>query len=284
MKELDTMNAKTGIAVVALVLLWASVGGCPAPTDGSDDPTDTGGSTPADTSGDAGAGDSTGGDDGSTDDGSSSDGGASDGADDGGTDTGSGDDSSSDDGTDGTGDSGGDDPGSGDPNDHDVTPLFAGTFSGTVTYVKSESLGGPLGLEEQWTADRTMTFGADGLPTAFVIPGYGQTEGGIEFVAEVNEAGETVTLTETSGTYTATLTVTVALATYHQTTANVVLSLEHHGEMGSLVENGTGIQVIEYELDSGNVVYHSLTNYEVNLSDLVDTLWQVDCRGTLYPE
>lgn len=288
------MNAKTGIAVVALLLLWASVGGCPATNDGSDDLTDTGGSTPTDTSGDAGG--STSGDDGSTDDGSSSDGGASDGADDGGIDTGSGDDSSSDDGTDGTGDSGGDDPGSGDPNDHDVTPLFAGTYSGVVTYVKRESVrGGDWKLEQEWTADRSMTFDVAGYPTGIVVPGYGQGKGGVEFFAQVSQVGDTDTITEVEGTYTATLTVTVSLATYTATTGRLLLSLEHQGSQGNLLEEGTGVQAVEFELVGADLAFSSQTTYDVDLvlpgdpndpSDdfEIPTGWQVDCQGTLNPE
>lgn len=290
------MNAKTGIAVVALVLLWATIGGCPAPTSVPDDLTDPGGTTPADASGDDGASDdaddSAGGDGGATDDGSSSDDGSADGTDDGGTDTGSGDGSSSDDdGTDGSDDTDGDDP-----NDGDVTPLFAGTYSGEVTCVKRESVyGGDWQLEQEWTANRTMTFDANGYPAAIVVPGYGQAEGGIEFVAEVSQVGDTDTITEAEGTYTATITVTVALATYTETTARLVLTLEHLGQSGNLLEDGTGVQVVEFELVGGGLPFTSQTTYDVDLvipddpnnpDDVefrIPTGWQVDCQGTLHP-
>lgn len=275
------MNAKVGIIAITVLLAWGIVGGCPP----SDDTTPLDGNTPTDSGGDGTAdNDGTDGSDGTTDDGSSSDG---DGADDGSGDDGGGtDDGSADDG--GSGDDGsGDDGGDGDDSDDDATqPVFTGTYKGKLTHVKRESIGGPLGLEEEWTKAFEFAFGEDGLPTAFTIPGYGQKgPDGIEFVAEVNQVGQFVTLNEsTPDGYSATLTVTVALASYNEADARVVLSLEHHGKKGNLTEDGTGVTVIQYELDGENLVYYALTDYEVNLSGLVNTLWQVESDGTLTPD
>lgn len=174
-----------------------------------------------------------------------------------------------------------------DPNDDDVTPAFAGTFSGVVTYVKRESLGGPLANEQQWTTTLSMTFDDNGIPTAFVVPGFLQTENGIHWVAEVSELGETVTLNESSADTDYTLTVTVALATYNETSARVVLSLIHHaeGDNEAQTQDGTGIQVVEYRLEGDELVYSALTTYEVALFfGSITALWEVDCQGTLSPE
>jgi hypothetical protein len=278
------MNAKVGIIALTVLLAWGIVGGCPP----SDDTTPLDGNTPTDPGGDGTADNGgTDGTDGTTDGDSSSDG---DGVDDGSSDDGGGtDDGSADDGgsgDDGSGDDGGG-GGDGDDSGDDATqPVFTGTYKGQLTHVKRESIGGPLGLEKEWTKAFEFTFGEDGLPTAFTIPGYGQTgPDGIEFVAEVNQVGQFVTLTEsTPDGYSATLTVTVALATYNETDARVVLSLEHHGKKGNLTEDGTGVTVIQYELDGENLVYYALTDYEVNLSGLVNTFWQVESDGTLTPD
>ncbi|MFQ5805249.1 MAG: hypothetical protein ACE5I3_02225, partial [Phycisphaerae bacterium] len=223
------MNAKFASLVIVSVLSWATVGGCPAPVDVTDGVTtpenngseDSGSSTPSSngtnsdsgtTDGSAGPGTADSASDTSGDGmGGDADGGSAPGDDGSGAD----DDADAGDSTDGD-----------DSDDEDTSPVFQGTYSGQIQRVKRESLGGPLGSEQQWTTTFSITFDSHGMPTAFLVPGYGQTEGGIDFMPEVNRVGQTVTLTESSGSYSATLTVTVAVATYEETSARVVLSLE----------------------------------------------------------
>jgi hypothetical protein len=282
------MNAKLAsvVSVVVVLLLSSAIVGCPNPVDVADtattpgDSTDSGSSADATSGGDTtdaggSAGDSsTGGSTGSTGDGSTggdSSGATGDAGNTGGTgDSGSGDSTTIDDG--GTG---------------DVTPVFTGSYRGDLACAKYESIGGPLSGEKTWTTTFSMTFNQDGIPTGFAVPAYRQDSGPIDLFASVNQVGESETLTLTrpsSPGFSGTLTVTVASATYNETSANVILSLEHHAQQNALTEDGTGICAIQYQLDGDNLLYSSTTTYEVNLSGLVDTIWQVECEGTLSPE
>ena len=283
------MSAK--IASLVIVLLAAAMlAGCPSPDPtNSGDPNSNNGGQTDNTSGDNGSATDGGNNNGGTTDGGTSDGGSStnDGSssDGGSTSDGTSDNNGGSDTGDGTGgDTSGGDATGGDTSGNDVTPAFVGTFSGQVTCTKTESIGGPLGLPQTWSASRAITFDANGYPNALVIPGYGQVQGGIEWVAPVSQVGDTVTLNATgSGGYTATLTVEVALATYTDSSVHIVLNLTHHGEKGSLIEDGTGVHVVDFTPD-GDLNYSTTTDYQVNLSGLVDTLWHVECTGTLTAE
>ncbi len=263
------MSAKSASLLLLLFFSWAAVGGCPTTTSVDDGVGSPGDAAPADSSSDA--------TDGGQDSGGASGGsatGSADGVADG--DSGGDDDSTGDDPSSGDGDSGGDNP-----------PVFTGTYSGQWARVGQESLGGTPGPEVEWTTDQTITFGADGIPTAFVVPGYLQTEGGIDFVAEVNQVGDTVTLNASAGGLNYTLTVTVVLATYGETTARVVLDLIHvgDGDNDALDQDGTGVQVVQYSLEDGQLEYSSTTAYEVAwFYGSIDTTWDVSCDGTLTPD
>ncbi len=270
------MNARVGSIAMVLVLLlsWTTIGGCPASMDDADGVSPSDGNGSGDSGGDStpsGGSNS----DGGTSDGSNA---PADGASDGGTDggSGSGDDASGGD----TGDSGtGDDSGS-----DDASPVFRGTYSGEMTHVKHEAVvEGDWKLEHQWTSPFSVTFDEAGLPMAFVVPAYGETEGGIEFVVEINEGGESVTLSESSEDHDVTLTATVVLASYGETSGRVVLNLEHSGQ-ATIEEEGTGVHVVEYALDGDNLLYSAQTNYEVELAGMVWTYWRVASEGTLSPE
>jgi hypothetical protein len=270
------MNVRMGSIVIVLLLSCAIIGGCPAPIDDTDGVTNSDNNGPADSGGDTtpSGGPSS---DGGTSDGSSSPAGDGSGTDGGLTpgDGGSG----SDDGG-GTPDSGNGDTSGGD----DASPVFQGTYSGEMTHVKHEAVvEGNWKLEQQWTTSFSVTFDESGMPTAFVVPAYNETEGGIEFVVEINEVGETVTLNESSGGHDITLTATVVLANYGETSGRVVLNLEHSGQE-IVEEEGTGVHVVQYELDGDNLLYSAETNYEVQLAGMVWSYWWVQSEGTLSPE
>ncbi len=256
------MNVKFGFFIIAMFFAWPLMGGCPVTVDADVDI-----NAPADVNvnADANAGADT------------SDAGRESPSDGTGGDSALNDDSQVTNGSDDSGDS----------PDNNVTPAFTGTYSGQWTRVKRESIGGPLDSEKEWTTNEAVTFDASGLPTALIVPGYGQTQGGVDFVAEVNQVGDSVTLNESSAGYDYTLTVTVALATYGETTTRVVLNLVHHAEGSNeaQTQDGTGVQVIEYSLENGNLVYSSTTTYEVALfHGSIETIWEVTCEGTLSPE
>jgi hypothetical protein len=250
------------------------VAGCPTSPnlDGNDDGTPAGSADVTDGNGDSS---------GDADDGSSATGGDQA---DGGTSDGQADDSGTDDGggaADGSG--GGDADGSGGA----VTPVFTGTYSGQWDRTGQESLSGTPGPEEQWTTEETITFGADGIPTAFIVPGYRQTEGGIDFIAEVKQVGDTVTLDASADGMDYTLTITVAQADYGETSAHIILNLVHHGEGANdaLTQDGTGVQEIEYDLQDGQLEYTSTTAYDVAwFYGSIDTTWDITCEGTLTPD
>jgi hypothetical protein len=266
------MNTKFASLLLMLLLSWATVGGCPAPVDGTDASDTAADTVAADSGDDSGSDDTT---SAGADDATEPSGGG--GADDGGT---AGDDATSDD----TGSSSTDLEGNDVTGDGSGQPTFTGSYVGDWTRVGQESLGGTPGSEEEWTTNETVTFGADGVPIAFIVPGYLQREGGIDFVAEVKHVGDSVTLTASADQMDYTLTVTVSLATYGETTARVVLSLIHHGEGANdaLTQDGTGVQVIEYSLQDGQLAYQSTTTYEVAwFHGSIDTGWDVTCQGTL---
>jgi hypothetical protein len=273
------MNTKTAITLLILLLSWAMIGGCPTTVDGTDSLDDL---TPTDSVDTSDGDDSTPGDS-DSDDGSSDDG-SSDSPDDGS------DDPVDDDGTDDGDDSNPDDNGDDSNPDDSGDPALSGSFSGNWTRVAQETALGITGPEQEWTTEETVTFGSDGIPTAFIVPGYMQTEGGIDFIAEVKQVGDSVTLEESADGLDYTLTVTVALASYDETTARVVLDLVHHGEddegsNDAETQDGTGVQVIEYSLVSGQLEYSSTTTYEVALFyGNIDTIWDISCEGTLAPE
>jgi hypothetical protein len=268
------MNARVGSIAMVLVLLlsWATIGGCPASTDIADGVTTPDGNGSGDSSGDTTPSGGPGSNDGTPDDpGAPADDGS-------GTDGGS----TPDDGVP-AGDDGTDDDGDVPPGD-DAASALAGTYSGELTNTKHEAVvEGDWKLEEVWTSPFAVTFDESGLPTAFVVPAYGETEGGIEFVVEINEVGESVTLSESAGGHDVTLTATVVLASYGETSGRVVLNLEHSGQ-SVVEEEGTGAHVVEYELDGDNLLYSAQTNYEVQLAGLVWSYWQVVGEGTLSPE
>lgn len=278
------MNAKLGIVLIALLFAWPLMGGCPV-----SDATDAGTDLSVDDGADASAQDASSSDTGSdasdtaAGDDSSSDGDSSDGEDS------SSDDRQDQDSGDSADDSGDDaDDSSDDGSAGDTTEIaFTGSFVGQWERVGQESLGGTPGAEEEWVTSETITFGTDGIPTAFVVPGYLQGEGGIDFVAEVKQVGDSVTLTDSADGLDYTLTVTVALANYGETTARVILNLVHVGDSDTdtLDQEGTGVQVIEYGLQDGQLEYSSTTTYDVAwFNGSIDTAWDVTCEGTLAPE
>lgn len=260
------MNAKFVGLLVILFLSWTMIAGCPTSPnlDGNDDGTPGGSADVNDDNGDSS---------GDADDGGSP---ADDSQDDGGAPDDQADDSGADDGGDDADDSGG-----------AVTPLFTGSYSGQWERTGQESLGGTPAPEEQWTTQETITFGADGIPTAFIVPGYRQTQGGIDFIAQVKQVGDTVTLNDSADEMDYTLTVTVAQADYGETTAHIVLNLVHHGEGANeaLTQDGTGVQEIDYSLQGGQLEYVSTTTYDVAwFYGSIDTTWNVTCEGTLAPD
>jgi hypothetical protein len=281
------MNVKLASLAIIVLLSWSLVGGCPVsdnttlPDDGAAaDSNGDGSAADGGTSSGAASGSTDGGSDGSADGGSASDDGGE--VDGGSADNGSPNGDDQDDGDqDGTDDG---DQGDGDQDGDEVTPVFEGTYTGELACHKKESLLGTPGAESDWTRTFSFSFDENGLPTAFVIPGYMQAEGGVEFVAEVSQLGESVTLEESFGTFTATLTVTVVAATYNETDARVVLSLEHYGDQPGVPQEGTGMHVVQYELDDGDLAYSATTTYEVLLGGQFDTTWEVACEGTLPPE
>lgn len=271
------MRNKLGYLTIVLMLMGGLMGGCPT---GVDNPLDPNDSAATDDSGQST-------DDGTTDGSDSTDNSADDGStDDGATDNGSTDDGSTDDGStdDGITDSGSTD--NGDDNDSGSTDtVLTGNFAGTVECTKTEAIsGGALGLAKSWNENFAFEIDAAGIPVEYTIPGYMQSAGGIQFVAQVHQVGDTVTLTETSGTYTATLQVTVALASYNANGGSVTLQLAHNGVKGSLTEVGTGICNIEFTADGDNVTYASTTDYAVKLNGIVSTQWHVVCDGSLAPQ
>ncbi len=291
------MNTRIGIVLIAMLLGWPLMGGCPVTVDADveldvaadvdvsvDD--DDGSSTAPDNNGDDDNDGATG-DDSSDDGDSGSDDGQDQDSGDSADDAGGDDDDSADDaGGDADDDADADDDG--DPDDQgDDEPAFAGSFAGEWDRVGQESLGGVPGSEQEWTTDQTVTFGADGMPAALIVPGYLQGEGGVDFVAQVKQVGDTVMLAETVGALDYTLTVTVALATYGETTAHIVLNLIHHaeGSNAAQTQDGTGVQVIEYRLQNGQLEYSSTTAYEVTwFNGSINTTWDISCEGTLTPE
>ena len=275
------MNAKIGSIVVALLLLCVTVGGCPQPVDVGD-----GSGTPA-SSGTAGSsGDAASSGDANADSGPS---GSSSGDDSAGSDT-----SGSTSGTSGT-ETGGSDSGSasdaggsdtgGDSGAEPAPPAFAGTYSGEVTCTKREAFGfgGALGHEDEWVADFSITFDENGMATGFVVYRFGQSNPGLEVLAEVKDAGDSVVLDLSSGDHDLVLTVAVASATYDGSSANVMLNLTHVGQEFARTEDGTGIEVVQFELDGDTLEFHSVTTWEMKFG-VLDMTWQVECEGTLSPE
>ena len=272
------MYAKVSSLAIVLFLSGIMLGGCPAPVDDNGN-LDTTGSSLTNPDNDSGTADNSNTDgsddnaDNASDDNAADDNNASDSGDDANASDANGDDNDAD----------------GDANDNDAggdpDPVFTGTYAGTWTRVKREALGGgALGGEQEWTTQNQVTFNADGLPVSFIIPGYQQAQNGIDFVAAVNQVGDTVTLTETDGDMTYTLQVTVALVNYGETTGRVVLNLVHHGEGNNAAQtqDGTGVQVIEYSLVGGQLEYSSVVTYNVAVfNGGIDTTWEVTCEGTL---
>ncbi len=285
------MNLKAASLLCAL-LLWTTLAGCPA-NDLSGSDTITGGTTPsnhdsgnadsggADTGTDAGDTDAGNQDDGgATDDGGASGGGNADDQNDG-ADTGSDDGATGDTGNNNAGDDGADDTGTGETPD---LSAFTGSFAGQLACTKTESVQGGAGPTEEWNANLTITFGADGYPTALTVPAYMQdAHDMLEFSVPVAQAGDHVSVTQTTGTYTATLTATVTEATYTATTGHVVLTLEHHGAQDALVEDGTGTFTVDYTLSGDQLTYTAVVAYDVTLINVIslDTTWGLTSTGTL---
>ena len=263
------MRTKLGYLTIVLMLMGGLLGGCPpvdeAPLDNTDQT-----NTNNNNSGDNNNNDSNSSNNNDNNSGDNNDNGNNSGNNDNGNNNSGNNDNNNDD----------------DGNNNSNTPAetLTGTFAAAVTYTKTESIGGPLGMEKSWSEQFSFEIDDNGIPVEYTIPGYMQTTGGIKFIAQVHQVGETATLTETSGPYTATLKVTVALAEYNDDGGRVVLELEHNGAKGSLTEAGTGMCVIEFEADGDNVTYSSETDYNILLSGLVNTRWHVEVTGTLTPQ
>ena len=173
-----------------------------------------------------------------------------------------------------------------DPNDSsgpDEPAAFGatGVFSGDLTRDAStwDSLSNAT-IDEQDTASISITFDENGVPEAFTIPAYLHD---FEWTAEVADVGDSVTLNHTSGGYQATLVVTVAVVNYTATTGQVVFNLEHNGAEGALIEVGTGLHAIQFELDGDSLTYTAQTAYEIDWTAplQVQTTQDFDCQGTL---
>ena len=265
------MRNKLGYLTIVLMLMSGVMGGCPTDVDNTLDPNDT---AATDNSGKT-SGDNT--DDSNTDNGNT---------DNGNTDTGNTDTGNTDTGNTDTGntDTGNTDTGNTD-NGNTADVILTGSFAGTVAYTKTEAIsGGDLQLPRTWNESFAFDIDADGIPVEYTIPGYMQTEGGIKFVASIHQVGDSVTLTETRGEYTATLQATVVLTNYGADGGSVTLQLVHNGAKGNLTEVGTGICLIEFTADGNNVAFTSTTDYAVKLNGVVNTQWHVVCDGTLTPQ
>jgi len=271
------MPTRLMLMMLALLCL-ATLAGCPV-NDGATDglvPTDDG--TPADNN---------------ADNGTPSDGADAAPGDDSGAD-GAGD-GSADDGAGGTPDDGaGSDGGGSDSSPPDESPPsgggaepIVGTFSGLLDCTVSDSAFGVPGTPTQETMRIWIRFDENGAPTGFVVPGYSAVVARYQFDAPVVEVGDSVEMSHTDGQYSATLTITVAEATYDATGGRVVLDLVHHGQEGERREDGTGSQVVEYELAGQSLSYASRTDYAVtwtfpNIS--AETTLTFDCQGVLAPQ
>ncbi len=262
--------------IIAALLLWSSLGGCPTTIPAGDDGDSQNPGLNDDQNNDGDAANDGGQDDGSSvndsNDGSQDDGGSS-------TDDGSSNDGSSAD--DGSSDSSSsNDGGQDDGQTSDDGAAISGTFSGTLNCHKTESAQGSPGPEDDWTTQLDFTLNAN-VPTQFIVPAYRQPDhGNMTFAVSAVTAGDSVSVTMTDGSYTATLTATVREATYTATTGHVILDLEYHGAEGALTEDGTGTFTLDYTISGDTITYTAVTDYDVTMV-FVSTEWTLTCTGTL---
>lgn len=303
-----------GSLAVAVALAWlAAMGGCPSEVNidvggvdvgagGTDDA--SGGSQRGDDSGGTQSGDDTSGgrDDGArpspsgtgigglADDGVS--GGAAGGSmDDSGSGTGSSGGGGSDDigGGAGSGGSGGDDPDAGSTDGSGGDDLLAAsTFTGTLERVTIETISQDPNNSQQGSPrtsslSLTQEFNAAGFPVRLHIPGYSDSP---DAYTTVNEAGESETIEQTSGTREIRLVVTVRRATYASESARIDLDIDYEATQGQLVQRGAGTHTVRVTLDSdgARIRYESQTHYEIDLvvgTLTVSTTADIDCSGNL---
>jgi hypothetical protein len=173
----------------------------------------------------------------------------------------------------------------GDNADGDTTPTtLAGTWSGTLSCTTTFSYPDVPGYPLPHTRDLTLTFDSEYLPSSLPVWGFNlafdqriteTAEGDSQtFVFEANNpAGRAVTLV-----------VTITDATYNESGAQVVMSLQHSAESDELTEQGTGTMTIDATIDGSDLAFSGVAEYTVTQTSDLATLEaseMISCTGTL---
>ena len=159
--------------------------------------------------------------------------------------------------------------------------LAGQSFSGTLNCTTTQSVNCASGQPQRSTRNVTVEFDANGRPTAVLIPGFA---GADDQSPQLNQAGQSATLTFTSNNLSITMVVTVTEATYTADSATIKLSIDYSASGGSLTQTGTGTETWTATLDNGAL--------DVSIQIDWDTTWNsaagsfavtetTSCTGTL---
>jgi hypothetical protein len=160
-------------------------------------------------------------------------------------------------------------------------PPIAGTWSGTLTCERTQSLGTATAPPETSTITFEITFDDAGVPAAILILGFLEAPNQEASIAQV---GASATQTAAAGVLLVTQEVTVSSASFGDTIVQIGFQIDYSASGGALAQSGTGTQSFTATVNGEALDIAISTGYQVNQRSGVvnlDTGEQIMCSGTL---
>lgn len=163
-----------------------------------------------------------------------------------------------------------------------ATQLARTTYTGSISCLEAQLLGGMPSNPVSINKTVTFTFDADGVLSALPVFGF---VGAPDQQTNVGLAGETQVLTSAGPSMTSiTRSLTVRSATYTATTANLTIDIDYDAAGGSNVLSGTGELFLTLRLVNGNLSVTYELAYDIMQTAgevMLDTGETFNCEGVL---
>ena len=175
--------------------------------------------------------------------------------------------------------------GNGDGDANDTTPTtIAGTWSGTLSCTRTFSYPNIPGDPVPGTRDLTITFNSEYVPSSLPIWGFNLA---FDQTTTKNANGESETFNFDANNppgREVTLEVTLTEVAYTESSARVVMNLQHSAESEELTEQGTGTMTIQATLNGDSLTFSAVAEYAVTQTTELGSFQAteiISCTGTL---
>jgi hypothetical protein len=167
----------------------------------------------------------------------------------------------------------------------DNTPptTIAGTWSGTLACITTDTLDELVGNPRPGSRDLTITFDDQYLPTGLPIWGFSLAFDQTTTRSAVGES-ETFEFAANFPYREVTLVVTITAATYSESGATVLMDLQHDAAGPNLTEQGTGTMTIEATIEGDSLTFSGLAEYvvtQITEQGTFEATETINCTGTL---